>query len=46
MDGVELYNILEELKNTPAHINISSSLRSDVTKSFRKSKGDDEIIVS
>jgi len=51
MDGVESYNILEELKNTPAHItlaqllNISSSLRSDVTKSFRKSKGDDEIIV-
>ena len=51
MDGVESYNILEELKNTPAHItlaqllNISSSLRSDVTKSFRKSRGDDEIIV-
>ena len=51
MDGVESYNILEELKNTSAHImlaqlfNISSSLHSDVTKSFRKSKGDDEIIV-
>jgi len=51
VDGVESYNILEELKNTPAHItlaqllNISSLLRSDVTKSFRKSKGDDEIIV-
>ena len=51
MDGVESYNILEELKNTPAHItlaqllNISSSLRSDVTKSFRKSKGDNEITV-
>jgi len=51
MDGVKLYNILEELKNTPAHImlaqllNISSSLCLDVTKSFKKFKDNDEIII-
>jgi len=51
VDGVKSYDILEELKNTPAHISIaqllglSNKLRTDITKSFRKNKLGNDLIV-
>jgi len=47
LEGIEPYDIIEELQNTPANITlaqligISSALRSDITKSFKKVRTED-----
>jgi len=51
LEGVEPYDIVEELRNTPANINlaqllgISSALRADVNRSFKKLKTEEETII-
>ena len=51
IDGVQRYDILEELRNTPAHISIaqlldvSNKLRTDITKSLKKNKIENDTIV-
>jgi len=48
LDGIEPYDIIEELQNTPANITlaqligISNALRSDITKSFKKVRTEDD----
>jgi len=51
LDGIESYDIIKELQNTPANITlaqligISSALRSDITKSFKKVRTEDDDVV-
>ncbi|ORX76123.1 hypothetical protein BCR32DRAFT_248998 [Anaeromyces robustus] len=51
MQEIQPYNIIEEFKNTPANISlaqllaVSNPLRAEVTKSFRRSKPEQAMIV-
>jgi len=51
LEGIEPYDIVEELRKTPANINlaqllgISSALRSDINKSFKKTKSEENLFI-